>query len=123
MSRLSSSYIALREGKISKSEFLRQARQSCPQAITQYNTFEDAIQILRNRGLLSEAVMYANEADRFPLESIDRGIRYELEKMGACTVRPTKVEYAKAKELAVANLGKDPMYYLNIVAGVDKKKR
>lgn len=123
MSKLSSSYIALQEGKISKSEFLRQARQLCPQAITQHNTYDDAIKILRNRGLLSEAVIYQCKEDMFSLEAIDRGIRYELEKAGIYSARPGKEEYAEAKRKAVENLSKDPLYYLNIVAGKDRESK
>lgn len=122
MSRLSESYIALQEGKIAKSEFLRQARQMCPQAITQFNSYEDAIRILRGRGLLSEEVIYRSKADQFSLEAIDRGIRYELETAGVDPVHPGKGDYAEAKKKAVDNLCKDPLYYIKIVAGVENEK-
>ena len=40
---LSKNYIALTEGRMSRSEFLRQARQSFPNLIGAGNNFEDAL--------------------------------------------------------------------------------
>lgn len=117
MSKLSQNYILLSEGKMSRAEFVRQARQMHPGVISQLNSFEDAIRILRNRGLLTEEVIYQCKADKFPLEAIDRGIRYELEEMGAEPTQPTEKEYKEAKRRTVENLSKDPLHYLVLLGG------
>ena len=117
MSKLSQNYILLSEGRLSKAEFLRQVRQMHPGVISQLNTFDDAIRILKNRGLLTEEVIYQCQADKFPLEAIDRGIRYELEAMGAEPTSPSEKEYKEAKRKTVENLSKDPLHYLELLAG------
>lgn len=119
MSRLSENYKAVTEGRIAKSEFVRQARQMYPQHINQFTTFDDSIKILRKRGLLSEEVVYQCLGDKFPLEAIERGIDYELEEMGYCpkTINsPVPGDYRKAKQRAIDNLVKDPLHYINKVA-------
>lgn len=120
---ITNTYKAVHEGKISKGEFLRQTRQNFPSYINQFTSYDDAINILRRRGILSEEVIYQCQGDRFPLESIDRGIRYELEQAGIYDVTEVgKGDYKEAKKKAIENLCKDPLYYINIVAGGDKKR-
>ena len=120
---IANTYKAVHEGKISKGEFLRQTRQNFPSYINQFTSYDDAINILRRRGILSEEVIYQCQGDRFPLESIDRGIRYELEQAGIYDVTEVgKGDYKEAKKKAIENLCKDPLYYINIVAGGDKKR-
>lgn len=120
---IANTYKAVHEGKISKGEFLRQTRQNFPSYINQFTSYDDAISILRRRGILSEEVIYQCQGDRFPLESIDRGIRYELEQVGIYDVTEVgKGDYKEAKKKAIENLCKDPLYYINIVAGGDKKR-
>lgn len=120
---ITNTYKAVQEGKISKGEFLRQTRQNFPSYINQFTSYDDAISILRRRGILSEEVIYQCQGDRFPLESIDRGIRYELEQAGIYDVTEVgKGDYKEAKKKAIENLCKDPLYYINIVAGGDKKR-
>ena len=111
------SYKALLEGKMTKSEFLRQARQGLPQYISNATSFDDAVKILRQKSILSEELVYQNKADKFPLESIQRGIRYELEEMNLFDVNsPSKEEYMRARQKAIDNLCKNPLYYLDKVA-------
>lgn len=120
---ITNTYKAVHEGKISKGEFLRQTRQNFPSYINQFTSYDDAISILKRRGILSEEVIYQCQGDRFPLESIDRGIRYELEQAGIYDVTEVgKGDYKEAKKKAIENLCKDPLYYINIVAGGDKKR-
>ena len=113
----SKNYIALTEGRMSRSEFLRQARQSFPNLIGAGNSFEDALKILTRRGLINEELVYRNKADKFPLEAIERGIRYELEVMDVYDIHhPSQEQYKKARQRAIDNLCKDPLYYINKVA-------
>ena len=119
---LSKNYIALTEGRMSRSEFLRQARQSFPNLIGAGNNFEDALKILTRKGLINEELIYQNKADKFPLESIERGIRYELDVMDVFDVHhPSQEQYKKARQRAIDNLGKDSLYYINRIAGCTKE--
>ena len=60
-------YRAVLEGNMAKGEFVRQMRLAHPQYITQFNGFDDSVQILKNRGLLfetkEEVVVEAKEAE------------------------------------------------------------
>lgn len=111
MSKLSDNYRLVSEGRIAQAEFLRQARQSFPGYINQFTSYQDAISILRRRGLLSEDVVYQCMGDKFPIEQIDKGIRVELENAGIYDT-PTPEEYKKAKTKAIDTLCKDPLAYI-----------
>ena len=112
---IANTYKAVHEGKISKGEFLRQTRQNFPSYINQFTSYDDAISILRRRGILSEEVIYQCQGDRFPLESIDRGIRYELEQAGIYDVTEVgKGDYKEAKKKAIKET------CLNILSVIDE---
>ena len=118
----------VKEGKMAKREFVRQMRQAFPQFITQFNGFDDSVQILKNKGMIFEAkeepytsVATPNPRDKFPINDIERGIRYELEAAGIGHGEvPSEEEYKKAEEKALANLNKDANHYLNLVSGESK---
>lgn len=118
MSKLTNNYIAVQKGSMSQAEFLRQARQQFPGVVSQFNSYNDTLTILKNKGLLSEEVMYQCQGDRFPLEAIERGIEFELESMGIRTdlETPTSTEYKQAKKRAIDNLCKDELFYVKKVA-------
>lgn len=111
MSKLIENYIAVTEGKLSKAEFLRQTRQLYPGYINQFTSYSDAIQIFKNRGILLENVVGQpkEESVDIPLEQIDRGVRFELEKE-----KEQCCNFEKAKQKAIANLKKDPLYYSGV---------
>ncbi len=85
-------YRAVLEGNIAKGEFVRQMRLTHPQHITQFNGFDDSVQILKNRGLLFEIkkdeiveakeAEYAEDCLPYSDEAFQRGIRYELNVKG-----------------------------------------
>lgn len=108
-------YIEVNEGRLAKTEFLRQVRQEFPFFVSQYNNFSDAVSILKNRGLLHEgSTTPVPDSNKFSLEAINRGVDCELESMGIdSTCIPTREQFQKAKEQALINLGKDPLYYIN----------
>lgn len=107
-------YRAVCEGKLSEREFLRQMRQGMPGYINQFTSYKDAVGILKRRGILTEEFDQRCQADKFPLESIDRGIRYELKQMGIdCVTEVSRGDYKEAKKKAIANLCKDPLYYIH----------
>ena len=125
-------YNAVLEGKMAKKEFVRQMRQTFPQFVSQYNGFDDTVQILKNRQMIFETVKPAfSEAkvydDRpaltYSLDALDRGIRVELGVMGidmaAQTVKPE--EFKQAEKKAKDNLEKDANHYLNLMSGESNK--
>lgn len=123
MSKIIDNYIAVTEGRLAKSEFLRQARQSLPGYINQFTSYEDALKIFRNKGILTEDIQYQCPGDRFPLGEIENGIRYELEQMEDVfdITSPSVEEYRKARKKAIENLGKDPLFYIKKAAcGCDR---
>lgn len=70
----------------------------------------------------------SNSEDMYSIETIERGIDYELQKKGFNTVDfdGTEEDYAKAKKAVLKNLEKSSNYYLNILADLPKtepKKR
>lgn len=200
MKTLTEKYNAVLEGRYSKSQFVRDARLSHPNLITQFNGFEDTVTILKNKGMVFEAKAWmmgkdypaygqvvdieredekvhvtflangeettftfvedpddrdkwieisetvneelekykaekspeyqyvSNSEDMYSIETIERGIDYELQKKGFNTVDfdGTEEDYDKAKKAVLKNLEKSPNYYLNILADLPKtepKKR
>jgi len=124
-------YRAVLEGNMAKGEFVRQMRLTHPQHITQFNGFDDSVQILKNRGLLFEKkkqvveeVMPEPAALPYNDEAFQRGIRYELNAKGIEVHAGANVrleDYDAAKEAAHKNLSKDPMHYLNLISGESSK--
>ena len=55
MRTLQEKYNGIQEGKFSKEHFLAEARMQQPQLITRFNGYDDAVQILKNRGMIQEA--------------------------------------------------------------------
>ena len=122
MKTLQEKYNAVLEGKYNKSQFVRSAKIEVPQFISPYNGFDDTVQILKNKGMLfeakSEVPEYDNPSKNISLEALERGVDYELEKMGVMSNETVSEEdYAKAKAKAEKNLEKNANYYLHILAG------
>ena len=142
MRTLQEKYNGIQEGKFSKEHFLAEARMQQPQLITRFNGYDDAVQILKNRGMIQEAKAEVvteakqtkltkksltdyrykptNDMDKYPYEQILRGIRVELEALQVLGT-PTAEEYSKALAKVSKNLEKDSIYYTNQVAGVNPK--
>ena len=141
MRTLTEKYNAVLDGKLSKKQFVRDARLALPNHITQYNGFDDTVAILKNKGMVFESLekykeekisdheYTANSQDMFSIEAVERGVDYELEKKGFNTIHRdfTEKDYEKAKEKVITNLEKNPQYYLNILADeptrVQKKRK
>jgi hypothetical protein len=136
MRTLQEKYNGIQEGKFSKEHFLADARMELPNLVTRFNGYEDAVQILKNRGMIQEVKIEearltknnltdyrykpTNDMDKYPYEQILRGIRVELEVLGVQGT-PTAEEYAKALAKVAKNLAKDSIFYTNQVAGVNPK--
>lgn len=126
MKTLQEKYNAILEGNFSKTQFVRDARLSLPNFITQFNGFEDTVQILKNKGILNEIKQQIPQYDKpqpgYSIEALERGVDYELEGMGLMSQESVSEEdYSKAKQKAEKNLEKDPNHYLNLLAGESKK--
>ena len=114
-------YQAVLEGTMAKREFVRQMRNEYPMHITQFNGFNDSVQILKNRGLLFEAKKQNKKAKQYDdrpalsysLDALDRGIRAELQING--------IAFIEAEKRAKANLEKDPLHYINLLSGESSK--
>jgi hypothetical protein len=120
MKSLTEKYNAVLEGKFTKFQFLRDVRMSHPNLITQFNGFEDTVQILKNKGMISE--IYPGPVvtmNTIPLEALERGVDVELEEMGLDSVQvPSEEDHKKATDKAVKNLEKNVLHYLEKLADV-----
>ncbi len=63
MRTLQEKYNAIQEGKFSKDQFLVEARMQQPQLVTRYNGYNDAVKILKNRGMIVEVSAEESFAD------------------------------------------------------------
>lgn len=131
MNTLTEKYNATRQGTFSKEQFLRDARLAHPRLVTQFNSFEDAVSILKSKSMLFEEELpkykpektptynyEANTADMFPIEAIERGIDAELEEKGLdSSLTPSEEDYIKAREKAISNIEKDVLFYLKKLTG------
>jgi len=70
MRTLQEKYNGVNEGAFSKDQFLRDARLQLPNLVTRFNGYDDAVQILKNRGMLSEGIHDRNILSR-PLSNPD----------------------------------------------------
>jgi hypothetical protein len=66
MKSISLQYQELKEGKMDKYQFLRNARMMFPNHVTNHNSFEDSVKILKNRGLLNEGDAVKGTPDKEP---------------------------------------------------------
>jgi len=66
MKSISVQYQELQEGKMTRHQFLRNARMMFPNHVTQHNSFEDSVKILKNRGLLNEGNAVQGTPDKAP---------------------------------------------------------
>ena len=127
MRTIQEKYNAVLEGNFSKTNFLRDAKRELSQFLSPFNGFPDTVAILKAKGVLVEAkvektLQYTPPAVGVSLEAQQRGIDYELEAMGLMSNDTvTEKDYDKACKKALKNLNKNPMHYLNLIAGESKK--
>ena len=124
-------YKAVNEGRMAKSEFVRQMRQEYPMYISNFDGYDSAVQILKNKQMLFEAkkseakapVYDEKPALTYSLDALDRGIRIELNTMGIDMAAQTvKAEdYKQAENKAKGNLEKNATHYLDLMSGESNK--
>lgn len=66
MRNISGQYRELLEGKMSQSQFLRNARMMFPDLVSNQNSFEDSVKILKQRGMLTEGDAVKGTPDKSP---------------------------------------------------------
>ena len=124
MKTLTEKYRGVLNESFSKNQFVRDARMECPQLVNQFTGFNDAVAILKQKGMISEEDKMPEYAEFHNLsdEAIRRGVDAELEAMGLMSQDSISAEdQAKAKEKALKNLKKDPLHYLNLMSGESSK--
>jgi len=124
MKTLTEKYRGVLNESFSKNQFVRDARMECPQLVNQFTGFNDAVAILKQKGMISEEDKMPEYAEFHNLsdEAIRRGVDAELEAMGLMSQDSVSAEdQAKAKEKALKNLKKNPLHYLNLMSGESNK--
>lgn len=69
MRTLQEKYNGIQEGKFSKENFLADARKELPNLVTRFNGYDDAVQILKNRGMIQEAEESFSDVWKHTLET------------------------------------------------------
>jgi hypothetical protein len=117
MKTLQEKYNAIQNNTFSKAQFKRDAIMECGHLVTHYNGYDDIVNILINRGVITEAkkdepkYSTASAADHIAPDVLDTGIKFECDKKHG-TLDVSKEEYAKCRETAIKNLSKDVLYYV-----------
>jgi len=112
---------AVNEGKMAKGEFVRQMRMAYPSVISQWNSYNDTVTILKNRGYITEKtgvdIYDSRHSLNISTESIDRGVRYELAAQGhdPAEVKDKQI-VDNVTDRVIKNLKKDPLHYINLLA-------
>ena len=114
---------AVNEGRMSKSEFVRQMRQTYPMYISPQNGYDATVQILKNKQMLFEEKEYeVDDTFKYSDDSLRRAIDIELEAMGLMSHETISIDdQVKAKKKAIANLKKDPLHYYHLISGDSSK--
>ena len=78
MKSIKQQYIDLKEGKMSQANFMRSVRMTLPQYVTNITSFDDTVRILRNKGILNEALIAEKNLD-VDQKELKKGIEVEKE--------------------------------------------
>ena len=103
MKSIANQYRDLKEGRMSQANFMRNLRMTMPQYVTNTTSYNDAVKILRNKGILTENIV----------KQLEKGIEVEKEH--------TEDE-VKAAQIAIDHLKEDPKYYTKLTkAGLEEE--
>jgi len=107
MTTISNLYQQLKEGEVSRENFMRRVRNEYSHIISPVNSFDDAIQILKNKGVLTEAHKLSTEQiiDRLNPYAVKKGVEVEIAKCKG------EIDLQKIKDKVAKNLSKNPKYY------------
>lgn len=120
-------YNKLQSKEISREKFLYEVRKQTNLPITKFNSFEDTVKILKNRGIISESTLgkykkeKENELPEMEIKTIDqvspyeysKGLEHELDMCDKSIGQnmPKDEEMEKIYKKVLSNLTKDPYYY------------
>lgn len=107
MRTLQEKYNGLLEGTFNKNQFLRDARLELPNLITQFNGYDDAVQILKNRGMIQEANLGHNEISSIHQEGGSWIVTYKKEGTKEKVFKTEKEARDFEKTLSEARLTKN----------------
>jgi hypothetical protein len=119
MKNITAQYRDLLEGKMSQANFLTNVRRDFPHLVTNINSFQDTVKILKSKRILSE-VEIKNTNNETPKEigfdhvnyyQLTKGTNYELERMDVISDE----NYVKARNKALDNIKKDPDAYRELI--------
>ena len=115
-------YRAVNEGQMAKAEFVRQMRLAFPQFITQFNGYDDSVNILKRNRLIFENSVQEPLPNQVSDDSLRRALDIEITALGHDPVTCDDGEVqAKARSKALANLKKDPLHYYHLMSGDSSK--
>ena len=125
-------YRAVNEGKMAKSEFVRQMRQQFPHFVSNYDGFDSTVKVLKYKGIIFETKVQEQTGQKvyderpaltYSLDALDRGVRAELAVLGLDPAIDfvSKENLEKATDKAKSNLEKDANHYLNLMSGESNK--
>ncbi len=121
MKNIQAQYQDLLEGRMSKSNFMRNVRMQFPQHVSPTTSYDDSVKILKGKRILNEAKkpegVYGHNPnaeaeksrgiDHLNYYQVYHGIQYELAKMPEITDE----NYVKARKKVVDTILKDPDAY------------
>jgi len=111
MGTTSDQYKLVIEGKLSESLFLRNTRLAFPQFITNVNSYNDTVKILKNKGIINE--IKDEKTNEYNPQQYNLGMRYELSK---------GTDEVKADKIIKKNLASNSAYYTNLhLAGYNEE--
>ena len=125
MKTLQEKYIGVKKGIYPSAQWLKEAKLTLPHLISPYNGFDDAVLILKNKGILKEEVKAdLKKSDESVTDLNDKS--YSYGKVSAMNVnfdqmlkgmqieinKNPEISEDKAREKAIKNLMQDPYYYL-----------
>jgi hypothetical protein len=79
MKSIANQYCDLKEGKMTQQNFMRNLRMSLPQFITNVTSFGDAVRILKNKSIITEAPTFKSKPEETP--KVQDGNTVELDGM------------------------------------------
>lgn len=118
MKTIADQYKLVTEGKLGQNQFMRNVRLTLPQFVTNVTSFSDAVRILKNKNIISEAkatnpMEYGMPNEWCNPQEYDLGMRYEIEK---------GTDEDKAKKIVMKNLKDNVSYYSQLhLAGYNEE--
>ena len=111
MKSIKQQYINLTEGKMSQGNFMRSLRMTMPHYITNVTSFGDAVKILKNKGVITEAPGFKSKPEETP--KVQDGSSIELDGMlrdlyGKPFLGGYFLDYSKVPHELVLQISKAP---------------